>query len=162
MQDIPEEYIVKYGLHEAAHFWTEYLTEKRISGRVPVLVDDFMISLFFVECDRYGYPMRLHTDFLSFLENPSLASLVEGNAPPTTIDHVYKKTLRIEKPILTKQFGDYMSQPYVFMWEGTIVDKREVPIDSLDVKKLLRLAQEVVISREGLVVDEVLKNKLIK
>jgi len=148
MQDIPEEYIIRMGIRQAGEHFAELFMEKWAERRVPVLIEDFTTSFYFIECDKYGYPMRKYTDYLSVVDETT----------------VLKKTIEVEKPLILLRTSelDFMQRPRVFMWQGRIYDKAEVPIENLDVKKLLRLAQKAVQKREGLIIDEVLKNKLIK
>lgn len=161
--DIPEDYIVRYGTKEAGYYFAELFMQKRAEGKVAVLIDDFTTSFFFIECDKHGYPKRRYTDFLTYMAYPKLSAWEENSSPVMDTSTVLKKTIEVESPLISYNFRPtFYPTPYVFMWQGRILDKAEVPIESLDVSKLLRLAQEAVQKREGLIIDEVLKNKLIK
>lgn len=159
-----EEELIRIGIRETSQFFEDMFLQKRIDGKIPVLVEEFMTSFFFVICDKQGYPMRKYTDYLTFLENPFLVT--EGKEEETFMKEtkVYKKTVRIERPLIYRQFGrpDFFDKPYFFLWEGKIVDKQEIPVEQLDIKQLLKLAQASIKNREGLIIDEVLKNQLLK
>jgi len=162
MYDIPEDVIIQIGIKDTSRYFEELFLNKRIDNKVAVLVEDFATSLFFVECDKQGYPMRKQTDYLTFMENPFLTA--EDDEPFLKEAKVYKKTIEINKPLIYRNVmsQDIFPKPYFFLWEGIIVDKRELSIEELDVKRLLKLAQETIKNREGLIIDDVLKNRLIK
>jgi len=40
------------------------------------------------------------------------------------------------------------------------MSRKKVPIEKLDVKFLMKLAQEAIKSREGLIIDEAISNRL--
>ena len=160
--DIPEDYIYHYGLRAVGDYFAQWFMDTRASGKVGILVKEFTWSFFFTECDNHGYPQRRYTDYLTFMDNPKIMDI--GADPMLDEIKVYKKTIEVDKPIIVYDFRPnfYPESPYVFLWEGRVVNKEEVPIEKLDVKQLLKLAQEAVRNREGLILDEVLKNKLIK
>ena len=51
---------------------------------------------------------------------------------------------------------------YVCMWSGRIMMGERMNVEDLDIQYLMKLAQEAIISREGIIIDEAINNKLIK
>lgn len=156
---IPAEAIYRHAFQEAARYFAGKIEEKRRNGFVAVLVEDFYESLFFLPCNENGYPDYYQ---LKALELPRLeAFLVESDIPLTTTVTAYETTIIIEKPMLSYRY-DYNDYPVVFMWSGKKIDKQSIPIEKLNVSELLRVAQTAIKNREGLIIDEALKNKIYK
>ncbi|MGI5828438.1 MAG: hypothetical protein ACOX6V_05460 [Patescibacteria group bacterium] len=161
--DILEEYIYERGFHDLGDYFSNLIRDKRAEGKVAVMINDYTYSLLFTECDKRGYPKMRHLEYLTFMSYPTLNMSVEEFSPYISETTVYRKEIEIEYPMcLFKSGYDFMEQPWVFMWQGKIVNKQEVPPEKLDVKYLMKLAQEAVIKREGIILDDVSKNILIK
>jgi hypothetical protein len=111
-------------------------------------------------CDVQGYPNYHYFNYMTF-DSLSLQALNIGQLPPTTTMTVKEVSIMIEKPMLSQRF-DWQERPYVFMWFGRKMSSKDIPLEKLNVSELMKLAQKAVIDREGLVIDEVLKNKIYK
>ena len=159
MYEIPKEVIYRHAFREAAEYFAEKLEKRRRAGYVAVLVEGAYETMYFMPCNTDGYPdsYRLMT-----LELPSLSvmSFSESETPPFESMTCYQVEIRLEKPLLAQSFGP--GYPCVFMWSGRRMGKDRVPIEELNVKELMIAAQNAVKSREGLVIDEALKNKIYK
>ena len=57
---------------------------------------------------------------------------------------------------------DWQEPPVVFMWSGKRMGTDLVPIEKLNISELMRVAQAAIKNREGLVIDDALKNKIYK
>lgn len=163
MQEIPFEYIQKYGIRETADFFAELLMKKRMSGYVPVLVEDFLTSFLFVEADVIGRPKKRYHQSLSFLGLPKMMTEMSEISPYDTTT-VLRKEFEIEKPLVYYEFRPNWEpgEMTIFLWSGRLVSQREVPISSLDVKELLKLSQEVIRKRDGIIMNEAFVNSFIK
>jgi len=159
-----EKYTIEKGIHRVGDYFADLIRKKRTENKVAVMVEDFMTSWFFVEADKNGYPTRRITDFISFIDNPIRSLLDEGADPVADMQSVQKRSLKIVKPLIYYicEYDFPVRRENVFLWEGEIVDTRDVPIEQLDIKQLMKLAQKAIKNREGLIIDEVLKNRLIK
>lgn len=159
MYDVPKEVIYRYAYREAANYFAEKLENKRKAGCVAVLVEGAYETMYFMPCDVNGYPdsYRLRT-----LELPALSvrSFSDYEEVPYEQMTCYEVEIRVEKPLLAQSFGP--GHPVVFMWSGRRMGEDRVPIEKLNVKELMIAAQNAVKSREGLVIDEALKNKIYK
>lgn len=158
MQLPPKEVLLRQSFHEIGNYFAELFSKKTQSGQVPICVEDSQFTKFyFVPCNEWGYPLRPYIDFLE-METP-LAWVKEGEELDFATATYNKTTLTIDRPILSQQFNfDY--RPIVFMWNGRILNKKVVPIEQLNVAELMKLAQESIKLREGLIIDEAMKNKL--
>jgi len=160
MERVPLEVITRHACNEIGKFFANQAENERKSGRVAVLVEDFTNSIYYMPCDEYGYP-QVHTfNYLTF-DSLNLSAISEKNfATPTTM--IVKETsIYIESPMLTQRYGvDF--RPIVFMWKGRKMSSRDIPLERLNVSELMKLAQQVIVNREGLVIDEALKNKIYK
>lgn len=162
MDSIPLEYIYRRGADEIARYFRELIIGKMVERKVAVMVEDYTHSLFFVDCDQYGLPTRRYFRFLTLWDSPNF--LLHEDADPC-IDEckVTEKEITIDRPIAHfEDRYDFPNSLYVFMWQGRVTSQRERPVEELDVKQLLRLARSAVESRDGLIIDEVLKNRQIK
>jgi|SRR5581483_8600555 len=159
MWQVPAEVIYRHAFRTAAEYFAGKIEQKRREGFVAVLVEDYYDSLYFAPCNRNGYPKFHH---LQTLELPRLQAFVTTqDIPPTTEVTCYKVEIIIEKPILTQNY-DPSDYPIVFMWSGRKTGKEIVPVEQLNVQELMRIAQAAIKNREGLVIDEALKNKIYK
>jgi len=157
-----EQFVIQKGCYEVANYFRDLFMNKRIEGKVAVVVEDYTTSFFFMPCDKYGYPKINEQRYLSFLDNN--VNLVKESLDPTiSMCKVTEKTIRVERPLVFQHISyNYPTETFIFLWEGRMVNSREVPLDELDIKKLMKLTQEAIQNREGIIIDEVLKNKLIK
>jgi hypothetical protein len=160
-----EEYIKKIGIKEVSYFLTDLLYKRFEGGQIPVLVDDkYMWQVIFTEADKYGRPMRSYVEFLT------LPSLFINNLMTERAEISYtevtatKFCVRLINPVVAYNFRPSFEpdRSYYFMWMGKIIDRQEIPVEKLDVKELLRLAQKAIKDRNGIIIDEVAKNRLIK
>lgn len=161
MQRVPKEVLIRHSIAEIARFFGDLYGKKRESGLVPVCTDDKnFLKFYFVPCDENGYPKIRYIDFME-MDTPKYMAVQEGSSLDFSSATFRKTTLCIESPLLSQQY--YLeSYPYptVFMWNGKILNTETIPIERLNVKELMRLAQETVKLREGLIIDEAAKNKL--
>ena len=161
MDRVPLEMVIRHASRSIGDYFSNQVEEKRRNGKVAVLVEDYTNSLYFMECDKYGYPNVHMFKYVSFnsLDIGVITSEQMLSTPVSmSVDEV---SIMIEKPMLTQRF-DYMDKPYVFMWYGRKIGSKKIPIEQLNVSELMRLAQQAIINREGLVIDEALKNKIYK
>jgi len=159
MDRVPLEVIYRHAFRECANYFAEKIEQRRKSGYVPVLIEDFYESLYFSPCNKNGYPETFH---LQTLELPRLEAVwTMDQIPPTTEITCYKVSIQIEKPLLMQRY-DFNDYPVVFMWSGKKLGKEVVPVEELNVQELMRVAQAAIKNREGLVIDEALKNKIYK
>jgi hypothetical protein len=160
MDRVPMEVIVRHAATEIGRYIADQVEEQRRAGKVAVLVEDFTNSLYFMPCNPQGYP-DFHTfNYLTF-DSLSLTTLIERDAYTPVSMTVEEMSVAIERPMLTRRY-DYQERPYVFLWSGRIMSKRKIPLEKLNVTELMKLAQAAVRNREGLVIDEAMRNKVYK
>lgn len=160
MREIPVEVIYRYAFNKTAEYFAGRLEQKRREGFVAVLVEDFWDSLYFMPCNKLGYPRSYYLETLE-LPKISTAWLTEGEIPIDTSITFSKITIQVEKPLISQRF-DFEDYPYIFMWSGKRMGTERLPIDKLNVQELMRVAQLAIKNREGLIIDEALKNKIYK
>ncbi len=160
MYDVPKEVVYRYAFRKAAEYFAEKLESKRKSGLVAILVEGAYETMYYMPCDEMGYPNSYRT---MTLELPSLTvkSFSDFKEPPYEMMTCYQVEIRVERPLLSQSFGS-TGYPHVFMWSGRRMGEDRVPIEKLNVKELMVAAQNAVRSREGLVINEALKNKIYK
>ncbi len=159
--EIPAEYIYRSGASEVSRYFQELIMGKMMNRKVAILVKDYTESLFFVECDDHGYPKMRYIQYLSYWDM-TLKLVPEGIDPCIDQCRMTRKEIRVDSPMILFNTGyDYRERPYVFMWSGEVITQKEMSVDELDVKQLLQLAQAAVKSREGLIINEVAKNRQI-
>ena len=161
-----EEYIKQVGIREVSRFLTDLLYKRYESGKIPVLVDDkYTWQVIFTEADKYGRPMRPDVEFLT-LPNLFIGKLMEEGVEIDYSEQVVATRFCVQliNPVVSYQFRPNfeLDRSYYFMWMGEIIDRQEIPVEKLNVKELLRLAQKAVKERNGIIIDEVAKNRLIK
>lgn len=159
MDRVPLEMVVRHAAKTIGNFFADKVEDARKNGKVAILVEDFTNSLFFMECDSFGYP-KFHTFNFMTYDSLSVTVMNQGEYLPTdrTVEEV---SIRIEGPMLTQRY-DYNERPYVFMWSGRKMNSKKIPLEKLNVSELLKLAQQAIVNREGLVIDEALRNKVYK
>ncbi len=157
--NVPREVIFRHAFKTASDFFAEKIEQERREGKVAVLVKDFTHSLFFMPCKDNGYPENY---YLKTLHIPRIAPILMVSdieaMPSLTVEEL---TITIERPILSQRI-DWQEPPVIFMWEGRVADRTRIPIEKMDVGELMRAAQVAIGKREGLIVDEVLRNKIYK
>lgn len=162
--DIPIEYILKKGFNSVGKYFEELIENERLRERVAVHYSDINECILFVPCDIKGYPKVRYFEFLTMMGFPKMLSVDEPINYSDTVQ-VYKKCVEIREPEIFERVATSESifpETVFFMWKGEIRDKQEIPIEQLDVKYLMQLAQEAIKKREPIILDEVIKNKLIK
>lgn len=161
MDRIPAEVIFRHAFRTAAEYFAEKLEKRRREGFVPILIEDFYESVYFAECNHHGYPKRPYIEAME-ITAPKIGIYSVNAAIDDTIDMTaWRTTIQIEKPILTQRY-DFNDYPYVFMWSGKKLGTQKVPTSELNVSELMRVAQAAIKNREGLIIDEALKNKIYK
>lgn len=156
--EVPREVIYRHAYSVAAKYFAERFEEERRSGRVPVLIKEMYDALYFIQCNERGYPTSYQ---MKALELPRLSAfLTEGDMTAMPSLTVHEVSLWVHKPLLTQTYD--MREPIVFLWEGKRMDTQNVPIEKLNVSELMRVAQLAVQRREGLVIDDALRNKVYK
>ncbi len=66
MDRVPLEVIVRHASHKVGDLFAEKVEKERMNGKVAILVEDFTNSLYFMPCDRYGYPNYGQFNYLTF------------------------------------------------------------------------------------------------
>lgn len=161
MERIPAEVIFRHAYKTAAEYFANKVEKKRRKGFVPILIEDFYESIYFTECDFYGNPKRRYIETME-LSIPKLGIFSMNEAITSTTEMTaWRVTIQIEKPVLAQRY-DFNDYPYVFMWSGRKVANEKIPIAELNVSELMRVAQAAIKNREGLVIDEALRNKIYK
>ena len=163
MIDIPLNYILDRGFHEVGRYFENLIKDQRISGKVAIYYTDFSDSILFAPCDTLGFPKVRYYEFLTMMGMPKLVS--DWTADTISTTQVFRKCVQVEEPLSYLRVPSDRTpfeETYFFMWRGRIMDKQEIKIEDLDVKYLLQLAQEAIKKREPIILDEVIKNKLIK
>jgi len=160
MNEMPLEVLVRHASREVGNFFAEKVEKKRAEGYVAVLVSDFTDNLYFLKCDRNGYPNEYMFNYMTF-DSVSLAVIKDGAVPTMSTMTVDQVSIYLEKPLLTGRYN-YTERPAVFLWEGRQMSKQKIPLEKLNVSELMKLAQQVIKDREGLVIDEAFKNKIYK
>lgn len=153
--------LVRHSIGEIARFFGEMYGKRREAGLVPICIDDkqFM-KFYFIPCDENGYPKMHYIDFME-MDTPRLAAVAEGSQVDFSTATFHKTSVYIRAPLISQQYYiDASPYPTVFMWEGKIMNKETIPIEKLNVSELMKLAQETIKLREGLIIDEVAKSKL--
>lgn len=157
--DVPKEVIERHAYREAAEYFANKIAERRKNGQVAILVENMYDAILYINCNERGYP-QFHT--LRTLELPRLSEyLVVGDIPPPSQIECFETDIQVEKPLLSYRY-DYMDYPTVFMWSGRRLGTSRIPAEKLNVQELMRVAQAAIKGREGLVIDDALKNKLYK
>lgn len=153
--------LIRHASREIGNFFAEQAERERKNGKVAILVEDFTNSLYYMPCDEYGYP-NFHS--FNFMTYDSLAVTVmnQGEYTSSPVTRTVKEvSIMIEKPMITQRY-DWRERPFVFMWSGRKMGSRDIPLEKLNVSELQKFAQKAIENREGLVVDEALKNKIYK
>lgn len=156
--DVPKEVIERHAFREAAEYFANKIAERRKNGQVAILVEEMYDALFYIPCNEVGYP-QYHT--LRALELPRLSEWLTVGEIPTTGIVAHEIEIVVDRPLLSYRY-DFMEYPTVFMWKGRRMGMNTVPAEKLNVQELMRVAQAAIQSREGLVIDDALKNKLYK
>ena len=164
MNNIPLKYIYDRGFHEVAYWFKEKVANERAGGRIPVYYHDVVDSFVYVICDEQGYPQRPYWEFITMTGLPKLMPQDISTIPFAEVTYS-KKVVKIDRPEVFYKVNDGISifgKDYFFLWNGELIDKQEIPVEQLDIKYLLKIAQEAIKKREPIILDEVTKNKLIK
>lgn len=164
MNNIPLKYIYSRGFDEVAYWFKEKVANERVNKKVPVYYYDVVDSFIYVICDEQGYPQRPYWEFITMVGLPKIMPQDIGTIPFEDVTYS-KKIVRITRPEVGYKVNDGISmfgKDYFFLWNGDLVDRQEIPVEQLDIKYLLKIAQETIKKREPLILDEVIKNKLIK
>lgn len=161
MDRVPLEVIVRHASREVGNFFAEQVEKERREGKVAILVEDFTNSLYFMRCDKNGYPDYHHFRYMTF-DSLNLAVLQKGEIPSTPISMTVEEvSIMIEKPLISQNY-DYNGYPIVFLWKGRRMSSRKIPLEKLNVSELQKIAQQAILNREGLVIDEAMSNKIYK
>lgn len=158
--EVPREVIFRHAFSVAAKYFAERIEEERRSGRVAVLVKDMAESLYFLPCNEGGYPQYYQMKTIELPRLEAFLTVGDIDKVPSTIT-VHEITIYCSKPLLTQSY-DYNEPPIVFMWEGKKMGTEHVPMEKLNVSELMRVAQVAIQKREGLVIDDALRNKIYK
>ena len=163
MDRVPKEVIARHAFDEASRYFANKIKEERKQGKVAVLVQNLMDSLFFLPCDKNGFPDYQRYNALH-IPDMQLAMPIEMHKKElpkidTTIEEIQ---VIVESPILSRYYDNWERIPVVFMWSGRCVNRSRIPIERLNVQELMRVTQRAIQNREGLIIDEALKNKIYK
>ena len=161
MDRVPKEVILRHAAKEASRYFADRIEEERRGGRVAVLVKNFVDGLFFLPCKENGYPDYYYQKTIHIPQISPILMVSDIDSLATADITVEELTIMVEKPILSYSY-DWREPPTVFMWEGRVMDRVRLPIEKLNVAELMRAAQVAIQKREGLIVDEALKNKIYK
>ncbi len=161
MHRVPLEVLVRHACRSIGDFFAEQAEKERRNGKVAVLVEDFTNSLYYMPCDEYGYPNFSRFNFMTY-DSLSVTVMNQGQYNPNSISQTVEEvSIQIERPMLTQRY-DWQNKPYVFMWSGKKISSRKIPLEKLNVSTLQELAQQAILNREGLVIDEAMSNKIYK
>lgn len=154
--------LIKRGIYSVADYFRELFLKERLGGNVAVIVKDYTTSFFFMPCDKFGYPKYREQRYLSFIDT-HIKLYEEGSNPSVDMGKVIQKTIVVKYPLIHQEIAyNFPSEHFIFLWEGEMVDSREISAEDLDVRKLMELTNNAIEKREGIIIDEVLKNRLIK
>lgn len=157
--EVPKEVIFRHAFRTAADYFAGKIEERRKAGFVPVIIEDTYETLYFMHCNERGYPNYYQQ---KYLEVPRLSAfLTVGEIPTSSTLTVHEVTIMVDKPMLMQRY-DWQEPPVVFMWSGKRMGTDLVPIEKLNISELMRVAQAAIKNREGLVIDDALKNKIYK
>jgi hypothetical protein len=158
-----KQYILNRGASMVADYFRNKIIDHYSRGMVAILVKTFIDGLYFMPCDERGYPNMAQFRTVEFR---SLAAFIvdDGSIPnePITVEEY---TVMVEKPLVMANipdFDEWTRRPQVFLWEGRVVDRQKVQLETMDVKKLILLAQEAIKRREGLIIDVAIDNKMVE
>lgn len=157
MQRLPNEMLARHAFQKTAEYFARKIEEKRENGQVAILVEGYWETLYFLPCNEYGWPERQE---LATLRIPPVMYSVDSEAIIT--QEIRQITVRIEKPLLSADYGYGFNYPVIFLWSGRETEGKTIPIEELNVKELLKVVQNAVQTRDGLIIDEALKNKIYK
>lgn len=160
MNRVPLEVITRHAARQVGEYIANQVEEKRKAGYVAVLVEDFTNSLYYFPCDTHGFPNVHRMNYMTF-DSLSLHALTSAEVYTPVTMNVEEISVCPDRPMLTQRM-DWQEKPYIFLWSGRIMDRQKIPIEKLNVSELMKLAQAAIINREGLVIDEALKNKVYK
>lgn len=161
MERIPLEVIIRHACREIGNYFAEQAEQERRNGKVAVLVEDFTNSIYYMPCDTNGFPNYHQFNYMTFDSLSLFTICKDGQTPTTEKMHVKEISIIIERPILAQRY-DYEMKPIVFMWSGRKIGSRDLPLEKLNISELMKLAQKATQDREGLVIDEAIKNKIYK
>lgn len=161
MDRVPLEVIARHACRSIGDFFAEQAEKERRNKKVAVLVEDFTNSLYYMPCDEYGYPNYYHFNYMTF-DSMNLNVLMTDGATPMSMQMSIKEvSIMLEKPLISHRYG-VEQKPMVFMWSGRKISTKDIPLEMLNVSELMKLAQKAIIGREGLIIDDVMKNKIYK
>lgn len=161
--DKEKECLDRRALTEVSRFFTDKFINHWKKNEVTVLVEDFSTSLYYLPCDQYGFPT--YREFKSIIFDPlSLTAICDDFSFPVETVNIEEIVVIAERPMLVYQHmtcgGGHNPKQYVYLWSGRIMSRSKVPLEKLDVKYLMKLAQEAIKKREGLIINEVIENRL--
>ena len=160
MERVPLEYITRHAARTVADYLATQVEDRRKAGYVAVLVEDFANSFYYMPCDKHGFPTTYQMSYMT-LDILSVQTFSKGQEYAPVDVQVEETTVVLERPMLSQRV-DWQDMPYIFLWSGRIMSRRKVPIEKLNVSELMRLAQAAIKNREGLVIDEAIRNKVYK
>lgn len=162
MSEIPKEIILRHAANEASKYFANRIETERKENKVAVLIRNLMDSLFFLPCNENGYP-DYHQFNSLYIPTMELAMPIDMNKKPKFVDITAEEIqVIVEKPLIFNHYDSWDRTPVIFMWEGRCMNRSRIPIEKLNVKELMIVAQNAIKKREGLILDEVLKNKIYK
>lgn len=158
-----QKYIRLMGIRKVSEYFSDMLCSKWPEKKIPILVEDSLrTEVWYEDCDDLGRPRRKYIETLTF-SGISAMMWTENTAPDFSTCTAYKNEIEIMYPLVYQEnHFNYFPETQYFLWKGETRSKKEIPIERLNVSELMKVAQEVVRKREGIVLDDVLKNKLIK
>lgn len=160
MYRVPKEVIYRHAFQEIGEYFAKKATEERQNGKVAILVKDFIDSIYYFPCDERGAPEYWQQKYATISNLEAIMCADASDAFAMQSVTMEEKTIQVERPILSSMFDEMY--PTVFLWSGRVVSRKQIPLEKLNVKELMKLAQNVITTREGLVIDEAFKNKIYK
>lgn len=159
----PKEYVEAKMLQKVGNYFTELIVQKWHEKKVAVLVEDSLTSLYFFPCNENGYPDSRYLNYLEIDSPLGVASWGDQTTPIVGSCTVWKKEIAVQRPLLVfEEPWELHTTPTIYMWSGKVMQNSKMPLENLDVKYLMKLAQEAIKNREGIYIDKVIENKLIK
>lgn len=163
--DIDEAYkkelLQREAMYKVADYFKETVEKKIAIGKIPVLIEGCSIELLFVDCDSSGVPKQRRIEILE--AKAFYATILSEQDIVDTIQQITSKSIFIREPLLMSDLGFLHTHNYIYyMWKGEIMNTENIPLEDFNVSELMKIAQNAIQTREGLIINEAIKNKLIK
>jgi len=164
MEDTELQYYIKAGMYDVSNFYYKKIEEMRKQNKVPVIINNNKDITYWVDCDLYGMPKMRYIELIEF-DNYFIKAINENDFKNINTDiTVLRKCIMIESPLLYRQINSFSrNNSYMyFMWSGSIQEKEYIPIEKLNITEILKIVNKTIEQRSEIVINDVIKNKIIK